>query len=64
MKMQKYTCEELLDLLGAYLGQIKRSGGFAPGVVIDDIEKSITYVLKKNDYNGRYKAYVETETKQ
>lgn len=46
MKKRKYTTNELLDIMGAYLCQIKRSGGIMPEAVIDDIEKSITHVLK------------------
>lgn len=52
--MRKYTNEELLDILGSYRHMIRRNGEQYPTVVLDDIEKSITHVLKTNNYNGRY----------
>lgn len=59
MKKEKYTKDQLLDVLASYYRMIQRSGAEFPTVVIDDIEKSIIHVLKKNDYNGRYKKYME-----
>ena len=50
-----YNNKELLDILGAYLTQINRHGDKYPGPVISDIKASITYVLKVNNYNGKYK---------
>ena len=50
-----YTNNELLDILGAYLTQINRHGDNYPTAVISDIEASIKYVLKINNYNGKYK---------
>ena len=29
--------------------------------IVDDLQKSMVYVLKKNGYNGRYAAYLEGE---
>jgi hypothetical protein len=52
--MRKYTNEELLDILGSYRRMIQINGEKYPTVVLDDIEKSITFVLKTNGYNGRY----------
>lgn len=59
MKKEQYTTAQLLDIMGAYLGMIKRNDKKYLTVVVDDIEKSITHVLKINDYNGRYKKYME-----
>jgi hypothetical protein len=59
MKIEKYSAFDLLDVMGGYLVHIKRDGGDFPTVVIDDLEKSITYVLEKNGYNGRYAAYLK-----
>ena len=49
-KNKPYTREQLLDILAAYRRMIRRSGAEFPTVVIDDIEKSITHVLKVNNY--------------
>lgn len=46
-----YTKEQLLDVMSSYLTQIKRDGGKYPEVVLNDIAKSIEYVLEKNRYN-------------
>jgi hypothetical protein len=61
MKTEKYSAFDLLDIMGGYLVQIKRSGDEFPAVVIDDLQKSMIYVLKKNGYSGRYAAYLEGE---
>lgn len=50
-----YTKEVLLDIMGGYLRQISRNGKEYPSVVLDDIKNSIQYVLKVNEYDGRYK---------
>ncbi len=47
MKKTEYTRAELLDVLRSYKRQIERDGGEFPAVVLDDIEKSITHVLKE-----------------
>lgn len=59
MKIEKYTAEQLLDILGSYYRMIQRSGEDFPAVVIDDIQKSIIHVLNTNGYNGRYKKFME-----
>lgn len=59
MKKEQYTRDDLLDILGSYLAVIKRDDGQYESVVLDDLQKSITYVLKTNDYNGRYVNYLE-----
>ena len=59
MNKEQYTKEILLDIMGAYLRQIERSGDQFPVVVLDDIKKSINHVLKINDYNGKYKNSME-----
>ena len=59
MKKEHYTKDILLDVMGAYLGQIKRSGTDYPTVVLNDIIKSINFILKTNDYNGKYKNNME-----
>lgn len=55
MKKEEYTKEALLDIMGSYLRQISRSGGEYPTVVLSDIQTSIKYILRKNDYNGKFK---------
>ena len=42
----EYTREQLIEILRAYKKQIERSGAEFPTVVLDDIEKSITAVLR------------------
>lgn len=59
--MRKYTNEELLDILGSYRRMIRRGGKEYPTAVLGDIEKSITSVLKTNNYNGRYQEDNENE---
>lgn len=59
MKIEKYTAEQLLDVIASYYRMIQRSGAEYPAVVLDDIQKSIVHVLNKNGYNGRYKKYME-----
>lgn len=61
MIIEKYSAFDLLDIMGGYLAHIKRDGDEFPTVVIDDLQKSMVYVLKKNGYNGRYAAYLENE---
>ncbi len=50
-KEYQYTREQLLNIMSGYLTMIKRDKGEYPTVVLDDISKSIEYVLKQNDYN-------------
>ena len=50
MKIEKYSSETLLYILYSYKRQINRNKEDAPTVLIDDLEKSITYVLNKNGY--------------
>jgi hypothetical protein len=59
MKIEKYTAEQLLDVIASYYRMIRRSGAEYPAVVLDDIQKSTAGVLKANGYNGRYKKYME-----
>ena len=47
----QYTREQLLKVMGGYLTMIERDNGKYPAVVLDDISKSIEYVLKQNDYD-------------
>jgi hypothetical protein len=42
----EYSREELINLLKAYKRQIDRDNGEYPAVVLDDIDKSITHVLR------------------
>lgn len=49
------TKEQLLDVLGSYRRQIKRSGKEYPTVVLSDICDSITAVLRDENYQGMYK---------
>lgn len=46
----QYTREQLLDVIHSYLRQIERNGNEYPTVVLDDIAKSIQFVLDKNNY--------------
>lgn len=55
----KYTEEMLLDILASYATLIKRSGEHFPGVVLSDINASIKSILRKCNYNGRYKNFLE-----
>ena len=59
--MAKYSAFDLLDVMGGYLVHIMRDGDDFPTVVIDDLKKSMIYVLEENDYNGRYAAYLKNE---
>jgi hypothetical protein len=43
----EYTRAELLDILRAYKRLIERGKKDFPTVVLDDIDKSITHVLKE-----------------
>ena len=47
----QYTIEQLLNVMNGYLTMIERDNGKYPTVVLDDIAKSIKYVLKQNGYN-------------
>ena len=47
----QYTREQLLKVMSGYLTMIKRDNGKYPTVVLDDISKSIEYVLKQNGCN-------------
>lgn len=55
MKKEDYTKEVLLDVIGSYLRQMSRSGKEFPEVVLSDLRSSMKFVLKTNEYNGRYK---------
>lgn len=46
--MELNTREQLLDIMSSYLRMIERDNGEYPAVVLDDIAKSIKYVLEKN----------------
>jgi hypothetical protein len=59
MKKEKYTTEQLIDVLASYYRMIQRSGAEYPAVVLDDIQKSTAAVLRANDYNGYYKKFME-----
>lgn len=48
----QYTREQLLNIMSGYLTMIKRDNGEYPEVVLDDITKSIEYVLKQNGLKG------------
>lgn len=54
MKASDYTKPVLLDVLGSYLRMIERSGDEYPTVVLNDIRSSIKFVLKTNNYDGKY----------
>ena len=49
MKKKQYTRDELLYLLSCYKRMIERNKD-VPAVLIDDLEKSIIYVLARNGY--------------
>ena len=55
MKKEDYTKDVLLDIIGSYLRQIERGGKEYPTVVLSDLEMSMKFVLRKNEYNGMYK---------
>ena len=46
--MAKYTNEQLLQILASYARMIDRDGRKYNGVVLDDIRKSIAFVLSQN----------------
>lgn len=50
IKTRLYTREELLKVIAGYSHMIQRSGKDFPTVVLDDIQKSIQFVLKINCY--------------
>lgn len=50
MKIEHYSRETLLYILFSYKRLIDRNKTDAPIVLIDDLEKSINYVLNKNGY--------------
>ena len=45
---RNYTRGELLDVMASYLRQIENDNGKYPAAVINDIEASISFVLKMN----------------
>lgn len=51
IKARLYTREELLEVIAGYSRMIQRSGKDFPTVVLDDIQKSIQFVLKINCYS-------------
>ena len=55
MRKRVYTKETLLDVIGSYLRQIKLNGKEYPTVVLADLESSMKYVLRVNQYDGKYK---------
>lgn len=58
MRKNVYKKEILLDVIGSYLKQIDRNGREHPTVVLNDLMASMKYVLKVNEYNGKYKDYL------
>ena len=50
MKYEQYTREQLLEILCSYKRMINNNKNDYPTVLIDDLEKSITHVLEKNNY--------------
>ena len=50
MKLRIYSSETLLYILFSYKRLIERNKDTAPTVLIDDLEKSIDYILEKNGY--------------
>lgn len=59
----RYTVDQLLDVIGSYARMIERdrkeNNGEYGIVVLDDILSSAKFVLKQNNYSGRYKNLVE-----
>lgn len=64
MKKSDYTKETLLDVLGSYARMIDRNGEKFSMVVLDDIRKSIKFVLKINEYDGKYKDILEESAEE
>lgn len=58
MRKNAYTKETLLDVIGSYLCMINRNGKEYPTVTLHDLESSMKYVLKVNEYDGKYKDYL------
>ncbi len=50
MRKNAYTKETLLGVIESYLKQIERSGKEYPTAVLSDLETSMRYVLKVNEY--------------
>ena len=61
MNRNNYTKEQLLDVIGSYLGMIIHSGDEFPAVVLSDIKASCKAVLKANGYTGRYAALLDEQ---
>lgn len=59
MRKNTYTKETLLDIIGSYLKQIDNNGGKYPSVVLNDLKASMRYILKVNEYDGKYKDCLE-----
>jgi hypothetical protein len=55
MRKNTYTKETLLDIIGSYLKQIDNNGGKYPSVVLSDLKASMRYILKVNEYDGKYR---------
>lgn len=47
----QYTKEQLLTVMNSWLTMIKKDGGKHPTATLDDLARSIQYVLEKNRYN-------------
>ena len=48
MNKEKYTADQLLQVIRGYYILIQRGGIGFPAVVLDDIQKSAAHVLKAN----------------
>ncbi len=48
MKKEKYTTDQLLNVIKSYYILIQRGGRDFPAVVLDDISKSAKNILKTN----------------
>ena len=53
MKENKYTADQLLNVLASYQRLIERNGKEYAVVTLDDIAHSIKSVLEANDYQGK-----------
>lgn len=49
------TKDILLDIMGSYLRQISNDKGKYPLAVLSDLRSSMKSVLKKCEYDGKYK---------
>lgn len=54
-KAEEITKDVLLDIMGSYLRQISRDKGEYPVAVLSDLRASMKSVLKKCNYDGKYK---------